>query len=322
MALTPGVVHVDRPLSDLAFAAFESSEEWIGDLVMPTVEVDKRSDQYYTITQSDWIRAQDDVRAPGGRAKRIEWGLSTDTFLALNYALAEEYPLETVENADAALQFRENTAMHLVETLQRLKERRVATIVMSGGNVGSGQTLSGDTQFSSFSTSDPIGVFDTATEFMEDNFGLTPNTVVTTPKVIRVLRQHPKLLDMYKHVTGGMLSMEILAEVMGVGRILLGKGNIENAIEGASTSNITNIWDDNILFAHITGATGLRTKTLGLQFRWTNPRFGTPLAIMQSVNDEAGSEHTEISEAAYHSDEKITAAGLGYLIEDPISGGQ
>lgn len=318
MPLTPGAVHVDRPLSNIAFAAFQSTEDMIADLILPPVDVEFKTDQYYTITKSDWLREADDVRAPSGRAKRIEWDLSTDSYIALNYALAEEYPVETVENADAALQFRENTAMHLVESLMRLKERRVATIVMSGGNVGSGVTLSGASQFSAFTTSDPIGIINDGHQWMEDEHGLSPNTMVTTRKVIRVLRQHPKLLDLYKYTGAGQLEMAQLAEVFEVDRILIGKGIIENATQGG-TSSITNIWDDNILLAHIEPATGLRTKTLGLQFRWTNPRFGTPFAIMQSLNDEAGSEHTEIEEASYHQAEKITAADLGYVIQDPVA---
>lgn len=318
MPLTPGAVHVDRPLSNIALMAFQSTEEMIGDLVMPPVDVPNKTDQYYILSKTDWLRAADDVRAPSGRAKRIEWDQSTDAFVAKNYALAEEYPVETVENADAALQFRENTALHLIDSLMRLKERRIATIVMSGGNVGSGITLSGADQFSAFTTSDPIGIINDGHQWMEDNVGISPNTLVTTRKVIRVLRQHPKLLDLYKYTGPGQLDMAELAQVFEVDQILIGKGIIENALQGG-TSSITNIWDDNILLAHIEPATGLRTRTLGLQMRWTNPRFGTPLAIMQSLNDEAGSEHTEIEEASYHQDEKITSTDLGYVIQDPVA---
>jgi len=316
--LNPSNVHVDVPLSNLMSVAFADTEEFIADLVLPPFGVSKRSDIYYNLDKSDWLRANSDVRAPGARSHKVGWSVNSNGYLVNDYGLLEEYPLETIENADEAIRVKENSFLHLTNQLMMLREIRVANIVMSGGNVGSGVTLSGDQQWTNPNLSDPIGVINTVHGYFDQNVGVAPNVVVTTPRVLRIVRTHPDLLDMYKYGRSGSLRDEELADVFGVKQILLGRGIKENALEG-TTSSITNIWDDNLLFAHIEPAAGLRTRTLGLQLRWNRPETaGVPLVVQEKVKDEAGDHHTWITEARYAQDEVIVATEFGYVVQDPI----
>lgn len=316
--LNPENVHIDRPLSNLMSIAFADTEEYIADLVMPVFGVNKRSDIYYELDKGDWLRVNDDVRAPGARSKKVGWSVNSQGFVVRDYGLLEEHALETIENADDVIQVKENSFLHLTNQLMMLREIRVATIVMSAGNVGSGVTLSGTDQWTDPNLSDPIGDINSAIAYFEQNVGVPPNKVVTTPRVLRIARTHPDLLDMYKYGRSGALKNEELADVFQVEEILVGHGIKENALEGG-TSSITNIWEDNILFAHIEPARGLRTKTLGLQLRWNRPETaGLPLVVQEQMKDMAGDHHTWITEARYAQDEVIIAPEFGYVIQDPI----
>ena len=155
--LNPENVHIDRPLSNLMSIAFAETDEFIADLVMPVFGVSKRSDIYYELDKSDWLRVNDDVRAPGSRSKKVGWSVNSQGFVVRDYGLLEEHALETIENADDVIRVKENSFLHLTNQLMMLREIRVATIVMSGGNVGSGVTLSGTDQWTDPNLSDPIG---------------------------------------------------------------------------------------------------------------------------------------------------------------------
>jgi len=312
-----GDIHVDRPLSNLVVTAFDQGVSGdVAGALFPQTPAGKQSDKYYIIEKGAFLRIPDTSRAPKTKAKRIEFTVSSDSYFCNNYALAAENSLEDLANADIAVQLRQNSTLLVVGGLVRDREVRIANLVTSISNVGSGVQLTGANKWSD-NGSDPVSQVNTAHAFIRNATGLRANTAVVDYDSLVTLRTHPLLLDMYKYTAGGQITLGQLKEAFMVDRLLIGTGIKENALEGA-TSSVTNIWGNNFMLAHIGPSTGLQSRTLGLNFIWRNPVHPANMGVERSVEKGAGSRKVEIVEAGYHSDEKIVASELGYVIQDTL----
>src|SRR3972149_2040433 len=79
------------------------NENYIGDQVFPGVPVAKKQDNYFVFDKSSWYRNRSGLRAPGTKAPRADYGVSTASYLCINDALAKEIQDEVRDNADAPL---------------------------------------------------------------------------------------------------------------------------------------------------------------------------------------------------------------------------
>tara|TARA_Y100000310_G_scaffold171492_2_gene171689 strand:+ start:3146 stop:4132 length:987 start_codon:yes stop_codon:yes gene_type:complete len=309
--------HIDVPMSNMAVRAFNDNvDDFIGAKLVPAVPVGKQSDKYYTISKGDFLRVQTALRAPKTKARRVEFDVSSDSFFADNFALANENALEDMANHDTAIQLRENSVSLITTDLLRDQEDRIATLLTTAGNLGSGTTLTGANQWTDFTGSDPIADVTTGHAYIRAQTGLVANTMMMDYDTAQIVRRHPLLLDMYKHTQAGMVSMDNLKDVFGVKDIHVGMAVKENALEGG-TSSITNIWGNNALLAHIGPATGLQTKSLALRFQWRPAGFPADFQVERMTVNGAGTEKVEVIEAGHFQDEKVIASELGYLIVNP-----
>lgn len=310
-------VHVDRPLSNYAVRAFDAEGGgFISDQLLPVVPVEKQSDKYYVIEKGAFLRVHDTRRAPKTAANRVEFRVSSDSYYAENYALAADHAIEDIANADNAIEIRRNSTDLVVQGLRLDQERRIANLLTSISNVGSGVQLTGTDKWGD-GGSDPRAAINTGHAFMRSQTGLLPNVAVIDWDTMMVVKRHPLLLDMYKYTSGGELNDGQLAEILGVPRVLVGRGIAENALE-EGTSSMTNIWGNNVLLAHIGPATGLRSRTLAARMRWQMAGMPGPMQVVTSVENSAGSKHIEILEAGYFQDEKVVASDLGYVIQNTL----
>ena len=306
-------LHIDVPLSNLAIKAFQGSADYVGSMLFPQVPVGKQSDKYYTISKNQWLRVPTTLRAKKTAARRIEFDVSSDSYYAYNYACAGENALEDLANADNALMLRENTTANVTEGLLRDMEVRIANLVTSISNVGSGVALTGVNKFSDYVNSDPISAINTGHAFIENNTGLTANTMLLDKDTLRILRRHPVILDLFKYTAGGVVNDQQLKEVFDVETILVGRGVKNNALEGA-TASITNIWGNNLLLARVVPGVSLQTQTFGLSFRWRPEGIPSDMQVYRAVEGAAGQRKVEIVEAGYYQTEKVVAAQLCYAL--------
>lgn len=317
--LTPKDVHVDVPLSNIAVEAF-STGDFVGPQLFPVVDVRKQSDKYYTIGKNSWLRTPSTtLRAPKTSPLRVEFDVSSDSYFSDNYALASENAHEVIANADDPIQLRARTTRFLVDMLMRDQEVRIANLVTSVSNIGSGTllTAASGNRWSNYISSDPVADVTTGHAFIRSNTGLVANTGLMDWDTYQTVRRHPVLLDMYKYTQGGLVNDAELKEVFKVGRILVSNAIRNRAVENA-TASLVNIWGNNFLLCHVSPTpTGLRTATFGLAFRWLNPELPAPWGV-RVYNDPDPGKKTEILEAGYYQDEKVVAAQLAYLVGDTL----
>jgi hypothetical protein len=310
-------VHHDVPLANLAIAAFQSTEAFVGPRLFPAIDVAHETDRYYVIDRDSWLLVPQTVRARKTAPRRIEWRVSSDAYVVKNYALAGEIAKEDLANADAALRVRENTTRFVAEALLRDLEVRLANLVTSGSNVGSYVALSGAAKWSDFVNSDPIADVSTGHAFVENQTGLHANTLVVDKDTYRILRRHPAVLDLTKRVKAGFARDEDLQDAFEVDRIWVARG-IANKAPEAATASIVNIWGNNALLAYVAPeAVGLQTATLGLAFRWRPEGIPAPMQVVRYDDPDPGKK-VEVLEVGYYQDERIVAKNLGYLIASTL----
>lgn len=319
-ATTPvgGDAHLDVPLSNLAVSAFdETAEGMIGQMVFPSVNVGKQSDKYYIIDKNEFLRVPETLRAPKTKARKIEFKVASDSYFADNHALAGENALEELANADTAIMLRENTTRLVVNALRRAQEVRIANIVTSASNLGSGTALSGANKWSDYAGSDPVADVTTGHAYIRQNTGMKANTLIIDYDTLQVVRRHPRMLDLYKYTRGGELSDDEIRKSFRISRMLVGDGIKANQLENfdSETASMTNIWGNNAILAHITDRpTGRTTATLGLRFDWRPAGLLTNFATGRATFQGPGTNNVEVIETGHFTDEKIVASELGYAI--------
>lgn len=313
--LIDGGAHIDIPLTNLAIMAFESTGEYVGPQLFPAVNVARQSDGYYVIDPDSWLRVPDTTRAPKQSVKRAEWKVSTDTYFCKNFAFADELAKEDLSNADIAVQLRENSIRFVGDVLLRDKEKRIADLVTSISNVGSGVILSGGNKWSDYVGSDPVSDVSSGHVFIENRTGLKANMMIMDKDTYRSVRHHPVVREYAKN-SDGTVPDSMLKELFEVDTLLVARG-IYNPGKESGTASRTNIWGNNVVLARVQAGTSLQTQTFGLSMQWQPEGFGAPM-VVQRYDHHDRSRHCEVLEAQYFADYKVVARELSYVISSTL----
>ena len=73
--------HIDVALTNISVAYAPGG--FVADQLFPFVPVNKISNKYFIYTKADWLRRESQPRAPGTRAARGDYGLSTGTYTCI-----------------------------------------------------------------------------------------------------------------------------------------------------------------------------------------------------------------------------------------------
>ena len=306
MSIDARTVHIDAPLSNLV-VGFEPQGLIVNDLY-PVINVAKQSDLYYEYTKGDFFRIPETTaRAPKTKGRTVEFSVSSKAYYASNYALVEEMSYEVMANADTPLKLKEKAARNLTNLLMLDYEVRVADQLTTGSNLGSFSTPGSLWSSSAAGTSDPFGDMQTAKSAIRSTTGLEANTIILGRQVYDALIRHADIIDRIKYVQKGVVTADVLASLFDVDRVLVGNSIKNTGSEGLADS-FSDVWGKNCVLAHLTRGADAdgRNPSLGYSFRWTNPLFGTPMAV-ESWDDP---DHGNFQ---YYQDEKIVAPELGYL---------
>jgi hypothetical protein len=282
---------------------------YIANQVFPIVGVENQSDKYYIFDKGAWFRIADRARrAPGVRAARIDYSLSTGSYLCIEYSLAKGVPDETRKNADNPLNPETEAVQFTTDALLRLQEDRVATLVLTNGSTNWANVATPSTKWDD-DTSDPVGDVETGRTTVAKTIGVLPNTLVMGFDVWSALKQHPDLLDRIKYTERGILTPDIAAGIFEVENILVGTAVKEKALEGA-TGSMAYIWGEEAALIYVPANPGLMTPAAGYTFSWL------PFAAERYREDQ---EKQDVFAVAHSVDERITGSDAGYCLYNCLS---
>jgi hypothetical protein len=313
---TPGDLHIDALLTD--FAVNYRNPGFVGDALFPIVPVQKKSAKYAVFESARGnVRVENTLRAPRTAAKEVKFQVDlTNSYSAEEYALASGVDDEERDNADTPIDPDQRAAKLALDMLMLDRENRIAQKAITAGNYTGTHVvaLAGGNQWSDAVNSNPKVDVDAGRDLCIQDTGFEPNTLLLTWPTVQKLKLNQKILDAFKYVQGGVITIEMLANYFEIAKVVIA-GSLKNtAAEGAAAA-ITRIWGKNAWLGFVDpNSSPMDGLSFGKTFRWK--QNGQDRLVRSYYEPKARTTWNEVGEA---NDEKITAKDAGYLIQTVIA---
>ena len=304
---------VDPVLTSLSIGF--RNESFIWDQLAPVVETPEQSGTYFIWDRDFWFRAFGDAggakRAAEGPYKRLGYSPTTATFKALERGF-EKLTGDVTRNASQTPEsLPQVDVQFLTNQMQMEYEAATAAALFITGIWGTSSTLTGGNQWSDYANSNPLADSDLAKRVVRRNTGATPNKLIVGAETFDDLKNHPLLLDKYKHTQTGILTVDLVAAALEIDNLIVGTASENTAAEGASFSG-SDLWTDNALFLVTTETPGLMVPNGAYTFVW-NERGNVPWAVETYREEQTRGDVTRVFT---HFDQKVTSAQHGYIYLD------
>lgn len=251
---------VDPVLTAIAVGFRNPSESRIADQVLPRFPVSAEKFKWTEYPLSEAFNIPDARVGRLGRVQQLTFSGTEKTDSVEDYGLDAPVPYSDIEAAtDARAQGRStydpegHAVAMLTDTMENIREVRVAGIVHALGTYASDKrvTLSGTSQLSDYTNSDPIGVIKTG---LNATLIHRPGTMVIGRAVWSVLNSHPKIVNAIK---GGGTTQGIVTEAEflnlfageGLKKLLIGDAMYNTAKPG-QTPAYARAWGKHIALIH------------------------------------------------------------------------
>ena len=235
---------VDPILSKLAIGF--KHENLIARQVAPVVESLSESGTLYTFGKEGFM-LYDTERALRANAKKINFAISSDTYICKEHALESSLDYKEIDLAEKAganqlVKLQKRALMLTDRALSIELEKAVADVVLSGTYYASGNkvTLTGSDQWSD-DNSDILGQIETGLAAARADMGIEPNTLVLGYDAYREMAGHPQIKAMVSDNKDKaiVLKADDLAALLRFDRVLVGKARYTT-----DAGVFTDIWTD------------------------------------------------------------------------------
>ena len=300
-------VVIDPALSNVSIKY--TNDSFIADLVFPVIKVNKQTGKYYVYDKAN-LRVDATARAAGSGANEIDLGLSTVSFACDDHALKSFVADEIQDQAEAALNPLVDETETITEKLMLDRELTLATMLADTAQVTQNTTLSGTTQWSDYSNSDPIGDVRTARTTVHSTTFKKPNTLILGKQTYDQLCEHPAIIERVKYSQLGVVTAELLARIFQVQNVLIGEAGRNTAAEGA-TDSLSYVWGKHAWVCYIAPKVTPKTLTFGITFTYATRQ-------VKRWRDE-DREGTYVRVGSDNYVQKIVAVGAAYLIKNAVA---
>lgn len=248
---TLGQTRVIDPFLTEVARGYGSPNAKIASILFPLVTVGARAGTILTFGPESF-QLVNTARAPGANTKRVQLGYGSGKYSLVDHRLEGEVPIEHEEEALAVPGI--DLGGMAVNTVQDMmaneREKLAADLARNPANYppSNKETLSGTSKWSD-PTSDPFSAIGDAREAIRSKVGKKPNVLTLGPKVLRALRNHPKILDRISITVD-----RVPATLDQLQRLL----EIDQIVEGESTyhdgTDFQDMWGKDAVLAYTTPA--------------------------------------------------------------------
>lgn len=316
---------VDATLSAVAIGYKNGSAMRIADKVLPRLPVSNEKFKYTVYPIGEAFNTPDARVGRKGAVKQLEFTGTEVTSDVIDYGLDAPIPQSDIDVANAAraegrsvFDPEARATEMLTETLENIRELRVAQTVFALGTYAASRriTLSGTSQFSDYTNSDPIGVLAAG---MDATLVYRPNTMVMGREVWSKISSHPKIVNAVKgNVTNqGRITIDQLRELLagdGITEVLVGDAWTNTAKQGQTTS-LARAWGKHIALLHLNPLASVEQG--GITFGFT-AQFGDRLAG-RIEDPDIGLQGGFRIRTGERVRELISAQDVGYFIQNAVA---
>lgn len=285
------------------------NNELVAEYLFPVVPVDQRAGKIIQFGKEDF-RLYNTGRAPGANTKRVQYGYSGLPYALESHSLEGAVPFEIMQEANAVPHIdMGRVAVQKTQNIILLKsEYDAAALARNAANYAAANktTLAGLSQWSDYSgTSNPSKDIEIAKEAIRAATGKRPNVVLLSPKAFNACKQHPLIIDRLKYTGRDSVTVDLLATLWGVSKVVVGDAIYADPV----TDAMTDVWGKDVVVAYTELGTlaDAGVPSYGYTYRLRNyPAVETPYMDRNAklwaypVNDERAPV--------------LAATGAGYLI--------
>lgn len=315
---TSSDVHVDAILTNISVAYIQNAANFIANRVFPSVPVEKQSDKYFTYTKGDWFRDEAQLRAPATESAGSGYSLSTATYSASVYAFHKDVDDQVRANADQPINPDRDATTFVTQRMLLRQEIDWNSSFFTTG-VWDTDVVGGTnfTQWSNYTSSDPITDIETGKSTILSNTGFMPNVLVLGYDAFRQLKHHPEIVDRVKYTSSEVPGEQTLARLFGVDRVLVAQAIKNAGAEGASDS-FSLLHGKNAALYYVAPSPGILTPSAGYQFAWrgVSDGMGANIGISRFRLPELRADRIEAQMAW---DYKVISTDLGYFFSSCVA---
>lgn len=314
---TASDVHVDAILSNMSVGYFQERSNFLGlQAFGGPINVMKKSDKYYKYAKDSFLRDEMKKRAPATESAGSGYGVSTDNYSCDVFALHKDVADEDRRNSDAPLDPDADAVEFLTQkAMLNMEANWVATFF--GTSIWATDVTPG-VLWDTYATSDPLVDVHTGRQTVLAATGVEPNTLILGYRVYNKLREHPDFVDRIKYTSSDAISVDIMARLFDVERVLIARAVKATADEAAASQTFDFMHGKHALLCYARPQPSIRSVTAGGTFMWEgiSQGLGTNVAVNRFRMEQLKADRLEI-EVAY--DHKVIASDLGYFLNSVIA---
>jgi len=302
-------VHRDQILTNISVQYRNAA--YVGTEIMPIVPVKKKSDIYYIYdSKADRFRIPKTLRAPKTESRTVDWKVDTDGYVCDEHALNDLIDDIERDNADKPLNLEVDTVEFLTDIVTLGLEMRIKDMLEASLTKVT-PTIKWDVynQATPDLDSDPIGDIETGKAAIHAVIFREPNVLLLGKAVYDKLKHHPQILKLIQYSQKGVLTTDLMAELFGVKKVIIGEAGYNTAKEG-KTAVLSYLWGKNAILAYVEPKPGIKKFSLGYTFQ--SQKFQTRRARIEV-------KHSDWFEVGDIETEKIVCVDCGYRIEPAIT---
>jgi hypothetical protein len=306
---TTSAFYVDPLLTNLSIAY--QPQMFIADQVFPRIGgLTKPSGQYYKFLKERFGPIPETYRAPGTRAREVDWQTELETFITNQRALIGKVTDEDREAQDAPIQLEQTTAENTTELLMldreiRVRDKLVDTAEYPAAHVN---TLVGTDQWSDPDDSTPVADVQAAKTQLR-SIGIVPNTMVIASDVYDALFLNDDVQGRISANSDRILTLDLLRRLFGVENILV-PASVYNTANAGQDANLIDLWTDFVWLGYVAPRLGLRIMTFGVTFEYRARQ------VRRWREEDKRTDFLEVWEQV---GEEIVSNEAGYLFADVLA---
>jgi hypothetical protein len=246
MSMTPAQARVVDPVLTTHAQGYRHPD-YVGSLLFPAVDVGPRGGKVIEFGKESF-KLYNLRRAPGADARRVTFGYQGKPFQLVQDSVDVPLPREVYDDAKMgpSVDLGMRAVGHAVRVMTLPLESEQATLAADAANYDASHKddLSGGDEWS-VSTVDPIAAIDVAKEAIRATTGMYPNVMVIGAVAWPALKNNPFVVDRVKCTSRDSVTAEIIANVLGLERLGIGK-----AVIADDAGTFSDVWGNVAVLAY------------------------------------------------------------------------
>jgi len=266
------------------------NQKFIADDVLPRVPVESSVFKWSKYTLADGFTIPDTRVGRRSAPGQIDWSATETSGICVDYGLEDAIPVSDILNAEAAqktqgvmpIDPQARSTMLLTDLVALDREARAANLLFNAATYPAANktTLSGTTQWSDYTSSNPITTLMAALDVPV----VRPNVLVLGQAVWTAMRQHPKVTAAVYPLggqaggaspSGSIVQRQALAALLEIDEVIVGPAWYNSAKPGQSAA-LSRLWGKHaLLYYRAPSVTSVRDVTFGFTAQWGDRIAGT-----------------------------------------------